>query len=512
MHSSSSMSKAEASLKPIDEGTSWAQKLLAAQDDGSTDVSAKLTLEDVKQAGAPVEDSKALEADQLQKCSAQCHANTEHCDESKSCSASVTAVVKIPNSLSEQGGMHDTQTASSPGEFPNATDSFEWAAAASSSALHGHNDVAAETRSQEEELTGVAHAERDSQACKQSSEDINAAEGPLAVGNSIIAAHSVAAVDHNNGVWDTGYMQNVGGCPAEQCLFSHDSQGYTWYCNILYVALSMPASCAGLVSTGQRDDAEGLTSSRGSLHAFQERAMHDAAVRMVPESGEALETGNSSLSVQELTLARLPEHSLSAQSNTSCASKDFPVGNADANSSAWIADKESWQSLEEGTMRCKRTASSRCNSGRTPLCDALVGQDGMHKSTACTDSSSGHPFHVQGSTESSTHQPSRDDGAAGMLTDGSIVRGVMSDDGSHRQLVASSRLESEPSASPAEVALQYAYHAQKRLSRSGSFRQGNIHDCPAARTFSLSPAKSTISALGSIQHGDNEVGKSRACG
>jgi hypothetical protein len=26
-------------------------------------------------------------------------------------------------------------------------------------------------------------------------------------------------VDHNNGVWDTGYMQNVGGCPAEQCLF-----------------------------------------------------------------------------------------------------------------------------------------------------------------------------------------------------------------------------------------------------------------------------------------------------
>jgi hypothetical protein len=273
----------------------------------------------------------------------------------------------------------------------------------------------------------------------------------------------------------------------------------------------MPASCAGLVATGQGDDAEGLTSSRGSPHASQGRAMHDVMVRMVPESGEALETGNFSLSVPELTLARLPEHSLSAQSNTSCASKDFPVSNADANSSPWIADKESWQSLEEATMRCKRTANSRCNSGRTPLCDALVEQDGMHKSTACTDACSDHPFHVQGSTQSSTHQPSQDHGAAGMLTDDSIVR-VMSDDGSHRQLVASGRLDSEPSASPAEVALQYAYHAQKRLSRSGSFRQGNIHECPAARTFSLSPAKSTISALGSIQHGDNEVGKRRACG
>lgn len=257
--------------------------------------------------------------------------------------------------------------------------------------------------------------------------------------------------------------------------------------------------------------------------------MHDWITRMVPASGEPFETGSLNLPVQELTLARLPEsgaphkgpdRSLSAQSNTSHASKGTPVNGADGDSCSWSGPNVApWQRPE--SIFQMHAHSSQGNSNSHSQCDVIVSHDGTHESAG--DGMYGSQLHVQGSAHSigslrEKIQPSprsTNDGEPGAarsserLSQGSIIRGIKSGnsgDGSQGQVLVPerSRMGTEASACPAEVALQYVQQ-QLQSKTTGSFRQTR-DEWSTSRAFSISPATSTITALGSVPPGVTEAG------
>lgn len=259
--------------------------------------------------------------------------------------------------------------------------------------------------------------------------------------------------------------------------------------------------------------------------------MHDWITKMVPTSGEPLERGSLNLSVQELTLAHIPDRGsaqktasrcLSSQSNTSYASKDASASGAGQDScSSSSPNGVPWQRPEESIFRMHMHSSqgnSQCDSHSQ--CDVLVSHNGTHVSAQ--DADGHHHYHqmqVQGSAQSiGKLQPGAEtDVDNASPASGNIVRGIKADSGNgpHWQVpvpVEPNRrmMLTGASSSPAEVALQYVQQ-QLDSKPSGSFQQG--HDeftMRASHAFFHSPDTSTITATGSVQPGVNQAGEHRS--
>lgn len=258
--------------------------------------------------------------------------------------------------------------------------------------------------------------------------------------------------------------------------------------------------------------------------------MHDWILRMVPASGEPLERDTLSMPVGELTLAHLPGgetiqksggRSEVAQSSDNCALKDLHVGGADGDSCSWSGRSSAPWKQPGGESRFRmRTHSSQGNSHSQSDSDVIVSHDGMHASTP-GDVTCGDQLVVQGSAHSTgsvrqTIQPTtRENGpsSAGRLSDGNSTccHKFDIDVESKTQVTAPlecRRMGLDPSASPAEVALQYVQ--QQLVSQpTGSFR-GTRDEWPTAHAFSVSPATSIVAALGTTQPDVVEAGTHRS--